>query len=101
MLSHLACHNGADDLIARLKKLKDLSALTRNISKRPVEIEKISKDEHFALIKASIDRYENRSEICMRNHLRGTYQRIVDSFIYKLKGEMKYVTQNQLVYRES
>jgi DNA-binding GntR family transcriptional regulator len=136
MLSRLACHNGADDFIARLKeleeeleiidivqnsesgtvigsklhsliaktannpilygyfqKLKDLSALTRNISKRSVGIEKKSKDEHIALIKALINRDENNSEICMRNHLRGTCQRIVDSFISDLKGEMKYISE--------
>ena len=87
-------------LFGYFQKLKDLSALTRNISKRSVEIEKKSKDEHIALIKALVDRDENRSEICMRNHLRGTCQRIVDSFISELKGEMKYITENQLVYHE-
>ena len=80
-------------LYGYFQKLKDLSALTRNISKRSVEIEKKSKDEHIELIRALIDRDENSSETCMRNHLRGTCQRIVETFISELKGEMKYITE--------
>jgi DNA-binding GntR family transcriptional regulator len=80
-------------LYGYFQKLKDLSALIRNISKRSVEIEKKSKDEHIELIRALIDRDENSSEICMRNHLRGTCQRIVETFISELKGEMKYITE--------
>ena len=75
------------------QKLKDLSALIRNISKRSVEIEEKSKEEHIELIKALIDRDENRSENCMRNHLRSTCQRIVETFISGLKGEIKYITK--------
>lgn len=75
------------------QKLKDLSALTRNISKKSIEVEKNSKEEHIELIKALIERDENRSETCMRNHLRSTCQRIVETFISDLKGAMKYITR--------
>jgi len=75
------------------QKLKDLSTLTRNISKRSIEIEKKSKDEHIELIRALIDRDENSSKTCMRNHLRSTCQRLVETFISDLKGEMKYITE--------
>jgi len=75
------------------QKLKDRSALIRNISKRSIDIEKKSREEHIELIRALIDRDENSSETCMRNHLRGTCQRLVETFISDLKGEMKYITR--------
>ena len=75
------------------QKLKDLSALTRNISKRSIEVEKQSKEEHIGLIKALIEKDENSGENCMRNHLRNTCQRVVERFISDLKGAMKYINK--------
>ncbi len=75
------------------QKLKDRSALIRNISKRSIDIEKKSREEHIELIKALEERDEIRSEHCMRNHLRSTCQRIVETFISELKGAVKYITR--------
>jgi len=72
------------------QKLKDRSALIRN---RSIDIEKKSREEHIELIKALEKRDEFRSEHCMRNHLRSTCQRIVETFISELKGAVKYITR--------
>lgn len=72
-------------------RIKDLSALIRNITKRSTEIEIESKREHLELIEALLSADEERSEICMRYHLRNTCERIFESYISDLKKSMNYV----------
>jgi len=73
------------------QRIKDLSALIRNITKRCIEIEIESKGEHLELIEALLSTDEERSEICMRDHLRNTCERIVESYISDLKKSLNYV----------
>jgi DNA-binding GntR family transcriptional regulator len=71
--------------------IKDLSALTRNISKRSVEIELKSKMEHLEILEALLKGDEEQSENCMRNHLRNTCERIVETHISDLKKTLNYL----------
>lgn len=71
--------------------IKDLSALTRNISKRSVEIEKRSKMEHLEIVEALLKGNEEQSENCMRNHLRNTCERIVETYINAVKKTLNYI----------
>jgi len=61
-------------------KLKDLTALTRNITQKSVLIEKKSKESHLAIINALEERDEEKSEYCMREHLRTTCRLMTDYF---------------------
>ena len=71
--------------------IKDLSALIRNISKGSVEIEIKSKMEHLEIIEALLNGNEEQSEDCMRNHLRNTCERIVETYINDLKKTLNYL----------
>jgi DNA-binding GntR family transcriptional regulator len=71
--------------------IKDLSALTRNISKRSVEIEIVSKMEHLEIVEALLSGNEEQSESCMRKHLRNTCERIVETYINDLKKTLNYL----------
>ena len=71
--------------------IKDLSALTRNITKRSAEIEKKSKMEHIEIVEALLNGNEEQSENCMRNHLRNTCERIVGTYINDLKKTLNYL----------
>jgi len=72
-------------------RIKDISALIRNITKRSIEIEIESKGEHLALIEALLGADEERSEGCMRDHLRNTCERIVETYISDLKKSLNYL----------
>jgi len=61
-------------------KLRDLTALTRNITQKSVLIEKKSKESHLAIINALEERDEEKSEYRMREHLRITCRLIADCF---------------------
>jgi DNA-binding GntR family transcriptional regulator len=61
-------------------KLRDLTALTRNITQKSVLIEKKSKESHLAIINALEERDEEKSEYCMREHLRTTCRLMADYF---------------------
>ena len=61
-------------------KLRDLTALTRNITQKSVLIEKKSKESHLAIINALEERDEEKSEYRMREHLRTTCRLMADYF---------------------
>jgi len=61
-------------------KLKNLAALTRNITKSSILIEKKSQESHLAIINALQEKDEEKSEYCMRIHLRTTCRLMVDHF---------------------
>jgi len=62
------------------KKLSTISALTRNITKRSVEIEKKSLEFHLSIIKALENRDEEQAEYFVREHLRTTCRLLIDGF---------------------
>ena len=83
MLTRLACHNIDEPITAELQNLRcELEA---------VEIEKKSKEDHLEVIEALLISDEDRSVISMRNHLRGTCERIVESYISNLNKTLNYV----------
>lgn len=61
-------------------KLRNITALTRNITRKSVSIEKKSKELHSAIINALEERDEEKSEYCMREHLRTTCRLMADYF---------------------
>ena len=61
-------------------KLENLSALTRNITQRSILIEKKSQESHLAIIDALEEKDEEKSEHCMREHLRITCRLMVNHF---------------------
>ncbi|MCS7175449.1 GntR family transcriptional regulator [Pseudothermotoga sp.] len=62
------------------EKLRLLTNMTRNITKRSVEIEKRSRDDHVKIIEAILSNDETRVEELMRKHLRETLKSVVDSY---------------------
>lgn len=62
------------------EKLRLLTNMTRNITKRSVEIEKRSRDDHVKIIEAILSNDETRAEELMRKHLRETLKSVVDSY---------------------
>lgn len=63
------------------QKLKNLAAITRNITKKSVNIEHHSKDEHLDLMKAIEEKNGEKGEQCMRKHLRETCRRLVEEYV--------------------
>jgi len=61
-------------------KLRNLSSLTRNITQRSILIEKKSQESHLTIINAIEERDEEKSEYCMREHLRTTCRLMADYF---------------------
>ncbi|MEN3008603.1 GntR family transcriptional regulator [Pseudothermotoga sp.] len=62
------------------EKLRLLTNMTRNITKRSVEIEKRSRDDHVKIIEAILSGDEAKVEELMRKHLRETLKSVVDSY---------------------
>ena len=61
-------------------KLRDLADLIRNITQKSVLIEKKSQESHLGIINAFEERDEEKSECCMREHLRITCRLMTDYF---------------------
>ena len=61
-------------------KLRDLAALTRNITQRSVLIEKKSQESHLVIINSLEEKDEEKSEYHMREHLRITCRLMADYF---------------------
>ena len=61
-------------------KLRDLAALTRNITKKSVLIEKKSQESHLVIINSLEEKDEEKSEYYMREHLRITCRLMADYF---------------------
>ena len=68
-------------------KLRNLSVLTRNITQKSVFIEKKSQESHLAIIDALEEKDEEKSEHCMREHLRITCRLMVNHFYPSLLKE--------------
>lgn len=73
-----AARNGI--MVDIYEKLKDLSILTSNITRKSPTIERASKEAHLMLINALLEQDEEKSERLMREHLRDTCRQIVEQF---------------------
>lgn len=62
------------------QKLRNLTILTSNITRKSKDIEKASREAHLELIKALQNRDEDRAEWVMREHLRETCRVLVAQF---------------------
>jgi len=70
-------------------KLRNLAVLTRNITQRSIFIEKKSQESHLAIINALEEKDEEKSEYCMREHLRITCRLMVNHFYPSLFKQIK------------
>jgi len=68
------------------QKLRNLSTLIRNITKKSVEIEMQSRNGHLAITKAIQQRKEMKSEQCMREHLSATCHSLVQTYLINQTG---------------
>lgn len=62
------------------EKLRLLTNMTRNITKRSAEIEKRSRDDHVRIIETILLGDEAKVEELMRKHLRETLRSVIDSY---------------------
>ncbi|MBW2028120.1 MAG: GntR family transcriptional regulator [Deltaproteobacteria bacterium] len=93
---HSALVNAANNslLVEFYEKLRNLAALTRNITKRSIEIEENSRRGHLEITEAILERNAVRSEQCMRNHINGTCRLLTQSYLTKRTG---FIDNNQFV----
>ncbi|PIE35749.1 hypothetical protein CSA56_02970 [candidate division KSB3 bacterium] len=68
-------------LLEFYQKLKNLAAITRNITKKSTTIEQCSKAEHLFLMKAIEEKNGEKGEQHMRAHLRETCRRLVEDYV--------------------
>ena len=68
------------------KKLNNLSSLTRNLSKRSVEIERNSRNDHIAIAQAILEKDEEKCEHAMRKHINGTCLLLTQSYLMEQTG---------------
>ena len=73
-------------MVGIYEKLKNLSILTSNITRKSPVIEKGSKEAHLILINALLEQDEEKSERLMREHLRDTCRQIVEQFYPNMLG---------------
>jgi len=62
------------------EKLRLLTNMTRNITKRSVDIEKKSRDEHIQIIEAVLKGDETEAEDLLRKHLRRTLSSVIETY---------------------
>jgi DNA-binding GntR family transcriptional regulator len=68
-------------------KLKNLAALTSNITRKSPLIEKASARAHMEIVDTILDADEEKSERLMREHLRETCRHIVEGFYPGMLGD--------------
>jgi DNA-binding GntR family transcriptional regulator len=68
------------------KKLNNLAALTRNLTKRSVEIERNSRNDHITIATAILEKNEEKSEHSMRKHINGTCLLLTQSYLMEQTG---------------
>jgi DNA-binding GntR family transcriptional regulator len=61
--------------------LKNLNGLIRNLTKKSIEIETQSKENHLAIAQAILDKDAEKSEQSMREHLRTTCRLLMEKFL--------------------
>ena len=78
------------------QKLRNLSTLIRNITKKSVEIEMNSRNAHLTITKAVQERNEIKSEQCMREHLITTCRSLIQSYLIN----QTEFTDNQAIWSQ-
>lgn len=73
------------------QKLRNVAALTRNLSKKTVGVETISREDHLRIIEAVVEGKRDEAERQMRLHLRGTCERMVASYLKKRTASLGFV----------
>jgi DNA-binding GntR family transcriptional regulator len=73
------------------KKLNNLAALTRNISKRSVEIERNSRNDHITIAKAILEKDEEKCEHAMRRHIKNTGLLLTQSYLMEQTGLVSHI----------
>jgi DNA-binding GntR family transcriptional regulator len=73
------------------QKLRNVAALTRNLSKKTVDVETVSREEHLRLIEAVVAGMRDEAERQMRLHLRGTCERMVASYLQRRTASLGFV----------
>ena len=68
------------------KKLNNLAALTRNLSKRSVEIERNSRNDHIAIANTILEKDEEKCEYTMRRHIKTTGLLLTQSYLMEQTG---------------
>jgi DNA-binding GntR family transcriptional regulator len=68
------------------KRLENMTVLTANITKRSPAIEKASAEAHLNIINVVLEQGQEKAEHMMREHLRETYQHIVERFYPGMLG---------------
>lgn len=68
------------------QKLNNLSALTRNLTKRSVKIELNSRNDHVAIAKAILKKDEDKSEHAMRKHIKSTCLLLTQYYLMEQTG---------------
>lgn len=68
------------------QKLKNLAAITRNITKKSTSIEQHSKEDHLAIMKAIEAKDGEQGEQYMRMHLRETCRKLVEDYVIAQGG---------------
>jgi DNA-binding GntR family transcriptional regulator len=71
------------------QKLRNLAALTRNITKRSIEIEENSRKGHLTITNAILEKDEVKSEQCIREHINSTCRLLTESFLMRQPGFME------------
>jgi DNA-binding GntR family transcriptional regulator len=77
----LADAAGNQTLLDFYQKLRNVAALTRNLSKKSVDVEVVSRQEHLRIITAVLEEQRDAAERNMRLHLRGTCERMVAAYL--------------------
>ncbi|MCC8189728.1 MAG: FCD domain-containing protein, partial [Planctomycetes bacterium] len=67
--------------------LKNMTALTRNITRRQVAIEENSRSAHLAIVTALCHRDPDESERAMRAHLAETRQGVIHGLVHAHTGQ--------------
>jgi DNA-binding GntR family transcriptional regulator len=73
-------------MVGIYEKLKNLSVLTTNITRKSPAIEKVSKEAHLILINALLEQDGEKSERIMRDHMRDTCRQVVEQFYPNMLG---------------
>ncbi|MBW1997310.1 MAG: GntR family transcriptional regulator [Deltaproteobacteria bacterium] len=73
-------------LLEFYKKLRNLATLTRNITKRSIEIEENSRRGHLEITNTILEKNETKAEQSMRNHINSTCRLLTQSYLMRHAG---------------
>ena len=76
------------------QKLRDVTMLTRNVSKRSADVEVASREDHLRIIEAVLCGRRDDAERYMRLHLRGTCERLVAAYLQRRTATLSLVSSD-------